>query len=171
MTAKKFRKQTSKTGRLASGLLQRKPSLRQRILVVEDDHDICRLNAEVLICSGYKVDAVEDGAAAWEALQLNYYDLLVTDHTMPKLSGVELLKKLHAARVVMPVILVAGTIPTERLKRHPWLQIDATLLKPYTADELLALVRNVLHANDNAPDQFAPPPNRQSQSAAIGLWR
>ena len=64
------------------------------------------------------------------------------------MSGVELLVRLQAARVAMPVILVSGTIPTGKLKRHPWLQIDATLLKPYTPDELLATVRKVLNATD-----------------------
>jgi DNA-binding response OmpR family regulator len=116
--------------------------------VAEDDDDIRRLNTEVLAGSGYKVDAAADGDIAWDTLRLNHYHLLVTDYNMPKVSGVELLLKLHAARVALPVILVSGTIPMEKLKRHPWLQIDATLLKPYTPDELLATVRKVLNATD-----------------------
>jgi DNA-binding response OmpR family regulator len=162
-------KETSQVGELASVPPQRKPNPRQRILVVEDDDDIRRLNAEVLICSGYKVDAAADGAVAWDILQLNTYDLLVTDHNMPKLSGVELLKKLHAARMALPVILASGTIPTEKLKRHPWLQINATLLKPYTPDELLATIRNVLYASDSVSEQLDPPTNWQSQPPTVGL--
>jgi DNA-binding response OmpR family regulator len=162
-------KETSQVGEPASAPPQRKPNPRQRILVVEDDDDIRRLNAEVLICSGYKVDAAADGAVAWDILQLNTYDLLVTDHNMPKLSGVELLKKLHAARMALPVILASGTIPTEKLKRHPWLQINATLLKPYTPDELLATIRNVLYASDSVPEQHEPPPNWRSQPSAVGF--
>jgi DNA-binding response OmpR family regulator len=119
---------------------------RKRILVVDDDGDIRRLDTEALVGSGYKVDIATDGAVAWDILQLSRYDLLVTDYNMPKMSGVDLLLKLHAARMSVPVILVSGTIPTDRLKRHPWLQIDATLLKPYTPEELLATVRNVLYA-------------------------
>jgi len=42
-----------------------------RILVVEDDTDIRQLNTEVIIGAGYQVDAAEDGAVAWDALQLN----------------------------------------------------------------------------------------------------
>jgi DNA-binding response OmpR family regulator len=117
---------------------------RQRILVVDDDGDIRRLNTEVLVGAGYEVDSAANGALAWDILQFKRYDLLVTDYNMPKMSGVELLLKLHACRMALPVILVSGTIPWEKLKRHPWLHIDATLLKPHTPDELLAEVEKVL---------------------------
>src|SRR5579859_935677 len=80
----------------------------RRILVVDDDADIRQLSTDVLIQHGYHVDAAEDGAAAWEALQLKRYDLLVTDNEMPKLSGVELLEKLHAARMALPIIMATG---------------------------------------------------------------
>ena len=43
-----------------------------------------RLNTEVLRCHGYDVDAAGDGAIAWDAIQENNYDLMVTDHSMPK---------------------------------------------------------------------------------------
>jgi CheY-like chemotaxis protein len=132
---------------------------RHHILVVDDDGDIRRLNSEVLACSGYKVDVAADGALGWDALQLNNYDLLVTDQDMPNLTGVGLLKKLRAARMVLPVILISGTIPTKELSQHPWLQIDATLLKPYTPDELLASVEKVLYATDGGAGRTTPPPD------------
>jgi two-component system sensor histidine kinase and response regulator WspE len=161
-------KKTSQAREPVGAAPQHKPNPRQRILVVEDDDEIRRLNAEVLMHSGYKVDTAVDGAVAWDALQLNTYDLLVTDHNMPKLSGVELLKKLHADRMALPVILVSGTIPTEKLKRHPWLQIQATLLKPFTADELLGTVRKVLRATNGDHEQLEPPSNWQGQPLPNG---
>jgi two-component system, cell cycle sensor histidine kinase and response regulator CckA len=69
----------------------------QRILVVEDDISIRRLRTEMLIRSGYQVDAAADGAAGWKALQGKSYDLVITDNFMPKVTGVEMVKKLHAA--------------------------------------------------------------------------
>jgi DNA-binding response OmpR family regulator len=142
-------------GELAGPPSQHQRNHRQRILVVDDDEDIRRLNTEALVCAGYKVEAAADGAIAWDVLQFNSYDLLVTDYKMPEMSGIELIQKLHAAHMALPVILVSGTIPTEKLKRHPWLQIDATLLKPYTADELLARVREVLNATIDSVAQTA----------------
>jgi DNA-binding response OmpR family regulator len=94
------------------------------------------------------VDGAEDGAVAWDALQLNGYDLMVTDNDMPNVSGVDLLKKLYAARMAMPVVMVSGTMPTAELEQQPWLQVKASLHKPYVVSELLAAVKNVLLAND-----------------------
>jgi DNA-binding response OmpR family regulator len=140
-----------------------------RILVVEDDVGIRSLNTQALLHSGYAVDAAEDGAAAWQALNSDSYDLIITDHNMPKLTGVELLKKLRAARMALPVILVSAAMPTEELDRHPWLQIEATLLKPYTIAQLLGTVKHVLSATNRAHEQVAPPPNWQSRPSADGL--
>ena len=159
MTAKSL----SRTLKQAGASFDSQLNPRHRILVADDDEDIRRLNTEVLFSSGYKVDAVADGAVAWDTLQHNRYDLLVTDYNMPKMSGIELIKKLYAARIVLQVIMVSGTIPTEQLKRHPYLQIDATLLKPYTPDELLATVRKVLYATDGIAGQAAPLPDWQDQ--------
>jgi PleD family two-component response regulator len=72
---------------------QNQPNSGQRVVVVEDEHDLRQLTAEVLIDAGYQVDVAEDGATAWAALQLSKYDLLITDQFMPKVSGVELPKK------------------------------------------------------------------------------
>jgi DNA-binding response OmpR family regulator len=115
-----------------------------RILVVDDEPLVRNLNTRMLIDSGYHVDAVEDGAVAWDALQVNRYDLLVTDNNMPKMSGVELITKLHAARIVLPVIMATGGSPHQEFIRQPWLQPAATLLKPYTVAEFLGTVRSVL---------------------------
>ena len=137
-----------------------------RILLVDDEPHIRQLNTGALIHSGYHVDAAEDGAAAWEALGADSYDLMITDNNMPRLTGVELLKKLRSARMALPVILATGTLPKEEFIRYPWLQPDATLLKPYTVEELLGTVRTVLRATVSAPGQLEPPPDRQSQPSA-----
>jgi DNA-binding response OmpR family regulator len=123
---------------------------RHRILVVDDEEDFRSLNTEVLANSGYQVDTAADGALAWDSLQINHYDLLLTDYGLPKVNGLNLIKKLRAARITIPVILVSGSVPKEEM-RHPNLHIDATLAKPYTLDELLASVRRVLCATDNLP--------------------
>jgi two-component system, sensor histidine kinase and response regulator len=123
-----------------------------RILVVDDDPYICHLSAEVLIRQGYEVNAAADGAAAWEALNANHYDLLITDHNMPGLTGVELVKKLRSARMVLPVILVSGKLPTEELAQTPSLQLTAVLPKPFSIGELLETVKKVLREADGADD-------------------
>jgi CheY-like chemotaxis protein len=159
----------SQAGGLAGESLQCLPNPRQRILVVDDEPDICCLSSEVLIHSGYDVDAAADGAAAWEALQTKAFNLLITDHNMPKVSGVELLKKLRAARIELPVIMTTGTLPTRELALLPQLQPTAVLLKPYTVEELLGTVTKVLRATSSAFGRLEPPPNWRRQSSADGL--
>jgi DNA-binding NtrC family response regulator len=115
-----------------------------RILVVDDDIDLRLLNAGVLVRSGCQVDTAEDGAAAWATLHAKGYDLLITDNNMPKVSGVELVKKVRSAHMTMPVILASGALLTDELERNPWLQPVATLVKPFTGGQLLETVNQVL---------------------------
>ena len=143
------------------------------ILVVDDDSSIRELNTEILIQSGYDVDAAEDGAAAWKALSEDRYDLMITDNNMPNVSGLELLKKIHAAHMPMPVIMATGKVPTEQLARCPWLNPAEILIKPYTMDEMLRTVRKILHETEqsiaNSPSCMDSDMNRAhiSQSGQI----
>jgi DNA-binding response OmpR family regulator len=149
------------TGASASAALQCRTNPPERILVVDDDADIRQLNTEVLTESGYQVDAAEDGVAAWQALNRSNYDLLIADINMPIVTGLELVKKLRSEDMMLPVILVSGTIPTEELEQHPWLQIQATLLKPYTLAELFKTVKEVLVAANVEREQNTLPLNWQ----------
>jgi len=136
----------------ASAPLQCQTNPPHRILVVEDNILLRERNAKMLSRSGYAVDAAEDAAAAWETLSADSYDLLIINNSMPKVGGVELLKKLRAARMALPVIMAAGTLPTQEFATSPWLQPDATLLKPYSGKEMLRTVKKVLREADNAAE-------------------
>lgn len=157
------------TGKPASATRQLPAGSAHRILMVDDDSSVRRLSTEVLSNSGYEVDAAEDGAAAWEALSADSYDLMITDNNMPNLSGVELLKKLHATRMALPVIMATGKLPEEEFAQYPWLQPAATLLKPYTVEELLGTVKVVLRATSRARGEIEPLPDWRSQPSADGL--
>ncbi len=117
-----------------------------RVLVVDDDVSIRQLTTEMLIRSGYEVDAAADGAAGWEALQAKRYDLLITDNFMPKLTGIEMLNKVQAASMQVPVIMATALFPKEEFALYPWLGAVTTLLKPFRAAELLSTARRVLEA-------------------------
>src|ERR1700733_13526192 len=89
-------------------LYERKPSY--RILVVDDEDNDRELNSRVLIRAGYDVVGAVDGDAAWAAIQTQYFDLMITDNSMPKVTGVELVNKLHAAGTKLEVVLLTGEI-------------------------------------------------------------
>ena len=140
-----------------------------RILVVDDDTGIRKIGAEVLARYGYQVDAAEDSATGWKALQAHTYDLLITDLDMPKLSGLKLVKRLRAARLALPVILASGTMTPQELNRNPWLHLSGALLKPVSPEQLLQTVQAVLRAPDGVREQIAPPSDWQSQPSAGDL--
>lgn len=142
-----------------------------RILVVDDESCIRRLNAEMLLRSGYHVDTAEDGADAWRALGAERYDLLITDHNMPRVTGVELIKKVRGARMELPVIMATGTLPEEEFARNPWLRPHATLLKPYTIGEMLRAVKEVLSATGNAREQIAASPRSWQDQPSVNGWQ
>lgn len=124
-----------------------------RILVAEDDAGVRRLNTDALTGSGYHVDAAEDGAVAWDSLQTKAYRLLITDHNMPRMSGIELIKKMRTSSMTLPVILVSGEMPTTELEKFSWLRISATLPKPYVITDLLKIVSDVLRMAADASER------------------
>ena len=124
-----------------------------RILVVDDEPGIRMLSARALVRSGYYVEVAEDGATGWQTLCASAFDLLITDHHMPHLTGLGLVKKARLAGMTVPVILTTAVPPEEELRRNPWFGIDAVLLKPFGFGELLAKVRTVLHG----PPRTNPP--------------
>lgn len=148
---------TSRAGEPASPRTRSRAAPSNRILLVDDDTDIRLLGADLLFHSGYQVDTAVDGESGWEALQAKNYDLLITDNKMPKVSGIELVMKLRSARMALPVILASGAIP-EELNRLPSLQLAAKLWKPFTPDELLETVKQVLLETASAREQIEPLP-------------
>ncbi len=115
-----------------------------RILLIDDNVSVRELSARVLARSGYQVDAAEDGEAGWRIIKSDSYDLLVTGNHMPRLSGFGLVQRLRFQRIRLPVIIASGHLDTEELNRDPWLDVAALLLKPFTTDQLLATVEEVL---------------------------
>lgn len=143
----------------ASSLNATPPS--NRILVIDRDPDLCRLCAEALDSAGFQVDTATDGRAGWRALQTpgltaDSYQLLITSNDLPDQSGLQFLQKVRAAGLAVPAILAMEFVPagmqaavaagaaTEDLPWRRSLQIHAILSKPYTVDELVGRVRQVL---------------------------
>jgi CheY-like chemotaxis protein len=85
------------------------------ILVADDEPTIVGLLADVLVLEGYRVLTAHDGREALAALERERPDLLVTDHRMPHLTGVDVIARLHAdsARAI-PAILMSSALPCSR---------------------------------------------------------
>jgi DNA-binding response OmpR family regulator len=144
-----------------TGLLRGTPPTRRqtnpaRILIVEDDLNMRSLSANALTRSGYQVDSAEDGAAGWDALQAGKYDLLITDNTMPKMSGLELVKMVRSSGMKLSIVMASGSVPPEALNGDSTLELAATLVKPFTMQELVGTVEKILPSTKVAPgDAFS----------------
>jgi CheY-like chemotaxis protein len=131
------------TSRAAGCFQSPVPVHAQRILVVDDEEDVRHLISSILAGDGFDMHAAADGEKAWEALQHEHYDLLITDNEMPRLVGIELIERIREAGMGLPIIIASGSFPMEKLRDNPELQIAAALSKPFRILELLRAVRDV----------------------------
>lgn len=88
---------------------------------------------------------------------------------MPKLTGVELVPKLRAAHMALPVVMAAARLSTDELARNLSLQLAATLVKPFSIGALLNTVKNILRATVRPGAPTDSLPSWRSQPAAGGL--
>lgn len=118
--------------------------MRARILYVEDDPQLRSLGKLVLARSGYEVDTAADGAEGWAALNDGSYHLLITDHDMPGLTGLELITQARRAGMRLPIVLTSGS--SELLREPDRLGTDLAvfLAKPFAVDKLLQTVEQLL---------------------------
>jgi CheY-like chemotaxis protein len=123
------------------------------ILVVDDDASVRYVVTTLLQRAGFRVTEAEDGEAAWEILQTTPFDLLVTDHNMPRLTGLELLRRIRARSMVLPTLLISATIPWGEADLPSLLQPGAVLSKPFSLAGLLGCVHPLLSESAVARDE------------------
>jgi DNA-binding response OmpR family regulator len=114
------------------------------VLVVDDDAGIRDVVSSVLRGAGYLTSLAEDGEAGWNALRLIRYDALITDHEMPRLTGLDLIKRMRASALYVPVILMSGRMPFDETTIRPLLAPGAMLKKPFSISDLMVKLTNLL---------------------------
>jgi len=110
-------------------------------LVVDEDECARQVMALMLRCAGYRVACAGDGEAAWSSLATETFDLSITDCEMPRLSGLDLIRRIRAAAISLPAILVSGDFPQGAPDLSALLPSDAALSKPFLRTDLLKRVR------------------------------
>jgi DNA-binding response OmpR family regulator len=112
-----------------------------RILLVEDDHAIAEHVRRALQSQGDSVDVADDGEQGWLLIGTESYDLLILDITLPKRSGLDLLKDLRARSLTVPVLMLSARDGINDKVAGLDLGADDYLTKPFAISELLARVR------------------------------
>jgi diguanylate cyclase (GGDEF)-like protein len=120
------------------------PSRVLRVLVVDDDRAAGKLLAKFIESLGHESDVAQDGEDAWEVLQSRKADVVVSDWVMPRLSGVELCRRIRAAEDAPYTYFVFMTGLSD--KEHLLVGMDAGaddyLTKPVDLDEVTARLKS-----------------------------
>lgn len=119
----------------------------KRLLVVDDDQVIRMLLLEYLSCSGFLVEAVENGSECLEKLSQELPDVLLLDFQMPDMSGLEVLQKIreNADLAQLPIIMLSANNDTERIVQENNLEADAYILKPFKMPDIIIAVKQVVN--------------------------
>ncbi|MGV1100551.1 ATP-binding protein [Thiovibrio sp. JS02] len=120
----------------------------ERILVVDDEPEIVQLLELFLKNFGYRVTGLTDSVAAhaWFSEHQREVDLVITDMSMPHLTGKELAVKILSLRPELPIILCTGFSEVINEESAKKLGIRALILKPFQEKEVVSLVREILDA-------------------------
>ncbi len=125
----------------------------ERILFVDDEKSIVDLSLKILQKLGYHVEGKTCPLKAVAKFKddPNYFDLVITDMTMPKLDGLELSKELKSIQPDLPIIMCTGNSSILDGKTTKELGISAVVMKPVAMAKIAGIIRNVLSepANKN----------------------
>ncbi len=115
-----------------------------KILIAEDELDLAEALEAFFTKNQFTVDAVHDGRDAYDYASTGEYDVVILDVMMPKMNGIEVLKRLRADGYAKPVMMLTAKAQTEARVEGLDAGADDYLPKPFAASELLSRVRALL---------------------------
>lgn len=125
--------------------------MNNRILIIDDDEELCELVSEYLTVEGFEISCVNDGESGLEQALTGEYDMAILDVMLPKMNGFDVLRNLRE-QSKLPVIML--TARGDDMERIVGLEIGADdyLPKPFNPRELAARLRAILRRTVIAVD-------------------
>src|ERR1700686_183543 len=133
-----------------------------RVLLVDDDRELCQMLTEYLNAEHFDVKSVHDGGDALEELKANDFEILILDVMLPSVGGFDVLRKLGASYTTPILMLTARGDDVDRIVGLE-LGADDYLGKPFNPRELVARIRAILRRASNrskgsVPDELSVGP-------------
>jgi nitrogen regulation protein NR(I) len=142
---------------------------KKQILVVDDEPNLRRVLSALLARDGYDVHTAEDGQQALDILAEHHIDMVITDLRMPRIDGMELLRRALAMDSELPVVLITahGTVDNavEALKTGAFDYIT----KPFDQAEVRTIVKKALRTRDLAATEATRPEEDGSTENRYGI--
>ncbi len=115
-----------------------------KILISEDDRELRQLFEHVLIKNGYAVTGVSNGQEALDAIDLQYFDLIISDIMMPVMNGYELVRALREAGLTIPVLMITAKDAFDDMRQGFVSGTDDYMVKPVNVNEMVLRVGALL---------------------------
>ena len=123
-----------------------------KILIAEDDRELRQLFTHVLTRHGYTVTGVSNGQEALDAMDRDFYDLIITDIMMPVMDGYELVRQLRNVENTTPVLMITAKDAFDDMRLGFQSGVDDYMVKPINVNEMVlrvqALLRRAQMIND-----------------------
>ncbi len=123
-----------------------------KILIAEDDRELRLLFSHVLIKHGYTVKGVSNGREALDAMDTDYYDMIISDIMMPVMDGYEFVRSLRDAGNITPVMMITAKDAFDDMRMGFLSGTDDYMVKPINVNEMVlrigALLRRAQMIND-----------------------
>jgi DNA-binding response OmpR family regulator len=121
-----------------------------KILVVDDDVHLCRFLSREFTRRHCSVRVCHDGESGCEAIESSFFNLVVLDLNMPKMSGVAVLKKVRLSKPRLPILVLTAKNRTEDIVSVLGYGADDYVIKPFSVLELMARIRSLLRRSSSS---------------------
>lgn len=116
----------------------------QKILIAEDDYELRQLFSHVLLKNGYGVKGVSNGREALDAMEQEYFDLVISDIMMPLMDGYSLVSTLRSAGNTTPVLMITAKDAFDDMRLGFQSGTDDYMVKPINVNEMVLRVSALL---------------------------
>jgi DNA-binding response OmpR family regulator/anti-sigma regulatory factor (Ser/Thr protein kinase) len=122
----------------------------EKVLIVDDEEMIVDILTQLLSQLGYQTVSMTDSSKALEAFRIHpdAYDLVISDMTMPKLTGIQLAQKMRKIRPDIPIIICSGYSEQISIEKSKKYGIQAFIMKPVIMNDMAKTIRDVLDGNN-----------------------